>query len=80
MRPRNRGHHMVNTEIRLIIFSAAKDGKALYSQQKHGEGERVLALESQERTRASRRVEEPRAAFREASPSPQGALRWSEGA
>ena len=28
------GHHqMVNTEIRLIIFSAAKDG-ALYSQQK----------------------------------------------
>ena len=29
------GHHqMVNTEIRLIIFLAAKDGKALYSQQK----------------------------------------------
>ena len=29
------GHHqMVNTEIRLIIFSAAKDGEALYSQQK----------------------------------------------
>ena len=29
------GHHqMVNTEIRLIIFFAAKDGKALYSQQK----------------------------------------------
>ena len=27
-------HHMVNTKIRLIIFSAAKDGKALYSQQK----------------------------------------------
>ena len=26
--------HMVNTEIRLIIFSAAKDGEALYSQQK----------------------------------------------
>ena len=25
---------MVNTEIRLIIFLAAKDGKALYSQQK----------------------------------------------
>ena len=25
---------MVNTEIKLIIFSAAKDGKALYSQQK----------------------------------------------
>ena len=29
------GHHqMVNTEIRLIIFSEAKDGEALYSQQK----------------------------------------------
>jgi len=27
------GHHqMVNTEIRLIIFFAANDGKALYSQ------------------------------------------------
>ena len=25
---------MVNTKIRLIIFFAAKDGKALYSQQK----------------------------------------------
>ena len=25
---------MVNTEIRLIIFSEAKDGEALYSQQK----------------------------------------------
>ena len=29
------GHHqMVNTEIRLIIFFAAKDGEALYSQKK----------------------------------------------
>ena len=29
------GHHqVVNTEIRLIIFFAAKDGEALYSQQK----------------------------------------------
>ena len=29
------GHHqMVNTEIRLIIFFAAKDGEALYSHQK----------------------------------------------
>ena len=29
------GHHqMVNTEIRLIIFFAAKDGEALYSQPK----------------------------------------------
>ena len=32
---RRHGHHqMVNTEIRLIIFFAAKDGEALYSQQK----------------------------------------------
>ena len=29
------GHHqMVNTEIRLIIFFTAKDGEALYNQQK----------------------------------------------
>ena len=29
------GHHqMINTEIRLIIFFAAKDGEALHSQQK----------------------------------------------
>ena len=29
------GHHqMVNTKIRLIIFFAAEDGKALYGQQK----------------------------------------------
>ena len=29
------GHHwMVNTKIRLIIFFAARDGEALYSQQK----------------------------------------------
>ena len=27
-------YHMVNTEIRLIIFFAAKDGEALYSQQR----------------------------------------------
>ena len=33
------GHHqMVNTEIRLIIFFAAKDGEALYSQHKQEEG------------------------------------------
>ena len=32
------GHHqMVNTEIRLIIFFAAKDGEALYSHQKQGQ-------------------------------------------
>ena len=29
------GHHqMVNTELRLIMFFVAKDGEALYSQQK----------------------------------------------
>ena len=29
------GHHqMANTEIRLIVFFAARDGEALYSQQK----------------------------------------------
>ena len=34
-RQNTHGHHeMVNTEIRLIIFFAAKDGEALYSQQK----------------------------------------------
>ena len=37
------GHHqMVNTEIRLIIFFAAKDGEALYSQQKQN-GELTVA-------------------------------------
>ena len=30
----HRHHQMVKTEIRLIIFFAAKDGEALYSQQK----------------------------------------------
>ena len=30
----HRYHQMVNAEIRLIIFSAAYDGEALYSQQK----------------------------------------------
>ena len=33
---------MVNTEIRLIIFFAAKDGEALYSQQKQ-EQELIVA-------------------------------------
>ena len=28
------GHQMLNTEIRLIIFFAAEDGEALYSQRK----------------------------------------------
>src|SRR5574339_146378 len=31
-------HQMVNTEIRLIVFFAAKDGEALYSQQKTRQG------------------------------------------
>ena len=31
----HRHHQMVNTKIRLIIFFAAEDGEALYSQQKH---------------------------------------------
>ena len=30
----HRHHPMINTEIRLIIFFAAEDGEALYSQQK----------------------------------------------
>ena len=33
---------MVNTEVRLIIFFAAKDGEALYSQQKQ-DGELTVA-------------------------------------
>ena len=35
---------MVNTEIRLIIFFAAKDGKALYSQQKQDQGLTVAQI------------------------------------
>ena len=36
---RTNGHHqMVNSEIRLIIFFAAKDGGALYSQQNKTRG------------------------------------------
>ena len=37
------GHHqMVNTETRSVIFFAAKDGEALYSQQKQ-DGELTVA-------------------------------------
>ena len=37
------GHHqMVNTEIRLIISFAAKDGEALYSQQKQDQEQTVV--------------------------------------
>ena len=35
---------MVNTEIRLIIFFAAKDGEALYSQQKQDQELTVAQL------------------------------------
>ena len=39
-----RGHHeMVNTKIRLIIFFAAKDGEALYSQQQQKGQELTVA-------------------------------------
>ena len=40
------GHHqMVNTEIRLIIFFAAKDGEAPYSQQKQDQEQTVAHSE-----------------------------------
>ena len=35
---------MVNTEIRLIIFFAAKDGEALYSQQKKKKKDQELTV------------------------------------
>ena len=39
------GHHqMVNTDIRLIIFFAAKDGDALYNQQKQDWGLTVAQI------------------------------------
>ena len=39
------GHHqMVNTEIRLIIFFAAKDGEALYSPQKQDREQTVAQI------------------------------------
>ena len=39
------GHHqMVNTEIRLIIFFAAKDGEALYSHQKQDQNQIILFM------------------------------------
>ena len=39
------GHHqMANTEIRLIIFFAAKDGEALYSQQKQDREQTVMQI------------------------------------
>ena len=39
------GHHqMVNTKIRMIIFFAAKDGEALYSQQKQDQEQTVAQI------------------------------------
>ena len=39
------GHHqMVNTKIRLIIFFVAKDGEALYSQQKQDREQTVAQI------------------------------------
>ena len=35
---------MVNTEIRLIIFFAAKDGEAVYSQQKQDQEQTVAPI------------------------------------
>ena len=35
---------MVNTKIRLIIFFAAKDGEALYSQQKEDQEQTVTKI------------------------------------
>ena len=37
-------HQMVNTEIRLIIFFEAKDGEALYSQQKQGQEQAMAQI------------------------------------
>ena len=39
-------HQMVNIEIRLIIFFAAKDGEALYSQQKQDQELTVAIMNS----------------------------------
>ena len=39
------GHHqMVNFEIRLIVFFAAKDGEALYSKQKEDQERTVVQI------------------------------------
>ena len=42
---------MVNTEIRLILFFAAKDGEALYSQQKQDQELTVAQIMSQIQTK-----------------------------
>ena len=38
---------MVNTEIRLIIFFAAKDGEALYSQQKQDQELTICQIQTE---------------------------------
>ena len=43
---RRRLYQMINTEIRLIIFFAAKDGEALYSQQKQDQELTVAQITS----------------------------------
>ena len=42
--PKHGHYQMVNTEIRLIIFSAAKDGEVLYSQQKQDQDLTVVQI------------------------------------
>ena len=37
-------HHMINTKIRLIVFFAAKDGEALYNQQKQDAEQTVTQI------------------------------------
>ena len=52
IRKDNHGHHhMVNTEIILIVFFAAKDGEALYSQQKPDQELTVAQIMSQIQTK-----------------------------
>ena len=40
----NGHHHMVNTEIRLIVFFTDKDGEALYTQQKEDQEQTVAQI------------------------------------
>ena len=51
---------MVNTEIRLIIFSAAKDGEALYSQQKQDQELTVAQIMNSLLPKLRLKVEESR--------------------
>ena len=80
-------HQMVNTEIRLIILFAAKDGEALYSQQKQDEELTVAQImnsllpnsprlarggEEEEQTPLGEKAEKPRAYSLPSTLSPQG--------